>query len=41
MTYSTLNPVQKFKHYGLPFRSNDSAILLYYGPINCVVRLLE
>lgn len=41
MYYSTLNPIQIFRHHGIQFTSNDSAQLLYYGPLFCIVRLLE
>lgn len=41
MRFSTLNPIQIFRHYGVPFRSNDSAVLIEYGPVYCKVRLLE
>jgi hypothetical protein len=41
MRYSALNPIQIFLHYGVPFRSNDSAKLIFYGRYYCVVRLLE
>lgn len=41
MKYTTLHPIQIFRHYGVTFRSNDSAVLLYYGPLFCIVRLLE
>lgn len=41
MHCSTLNPIQIFRHHGIQFTSNDSALLLYYGPLFCIVRLLE
>jgi hypothetical protein len=39
--YSRLNPIQIFRHNGYPFRSNDSAELLYYGPVFCVLTRLR
>lgn len=41
MQYSTLNPIQKIRHHGYPFHSNDSAVLIYYGSVFCWVTLLE
>jgi len=41
MKNSALNPIQVFRHYGIPFRSNENAKLVYYGSLYCIVRLLE
>jgi hypothetical protein len=41
MRYTTLNQIQVFRHFGLPFRSNDCARVIHYDPIFCVVRLSE
>lgn len=41
MHHSTLNPIQIFLHHGIQFLPNESAQLLYYGPLLCIVFLIE
>jgi len=39
--FTTLYPIQMFRHYGHPFSSSKSAKLLCYGPTYCWFLLLE
>jgi hypothetical protein len=41
MLFSTLDPIQIFRHHGFQFTAKESAQLLYYGPLFRIVRLLE
>ena len=36
-----LSPIQIFRHNGYAFHSNDSATVIYYGTIFCIVLLKQ